>query len=231
MWGQWGQRGQRGLKGPEKKSRQRQSQGEHAEAVPALKTEAGAPSRGRSGPGKLETAGSGPPELEPLEEQTQPAPRRQLGEPPWPSGLQDSKTATPCPSGPLRLRASSWQHGGGEAAPGGAQQHPRPALSPRAGGSSDDGAPRQTTDRPCGHCPHLPLRTLVEAVHTGCQRTLGGHQPGGFPSQILGQQTRRRVRARQQPQSPGFPELPPCRPLCPAASTSTAAQACTDVLQ
>ena len=38
-------------------------QGEHADAVLALKMEAGAPSRVRGGPGKLETAGSGPPEL------------------------------------------------------------------------------------------------------------------------------------------------------------------------
>lgn len=50
-------------------------------------------------------------------------------------------------------------------------------------------------------------------------------------SQILGQQTRRRVRARQQPQSPGFPELGRLPPLCPATSPSTAAQACTDALQ
>ena len=95
-------------------------QGEHADAVLALKMDAGAPSRGRGGPRKLETAGSGPPELKPPEEQTQPAPQLQLGEPPWASDLQDSKTATPCPFGPLHLRPSSWQCGGGDAALGGA---------------------------------------------------------------------------------------------------------------
>lgn len=35
--------------------------------------------------------------------------------------------------------------------------------------------------------PHLPLGALVEAVHTGCQRALGGHQPGCFPPEILEQ--------------------------------------------
>lgn len=95
-------------------------QGEHADAVLALKMDAGAPSRGRCGPRKLETAGNGPPELKPPEEQTRPAPQLQLGEPPWASDLQDSKTATPCPFGPLHLRPSSWQCGGGDAALGGA---------------------------------------------------------------------------------------------------------------
>lgn len=109
--------------------------------------EAGAPSRVRGGPGKLETAGSGPPELKPLEEQTWPAPRLQLGGPPWASDLQDSKTATPCPFGPLHLRPPSWQCGGGDAALDGARLPPL-AVSPRAGGSPDDCAPRWTTDRP-----------------------------------------------------------------------------------
>ena len=61
--------------------------------------------------------------------------------------LQDSKTATPCPFGPLHLRPPSWQCGGGDAALDGARLPPL-AVSPRAGGSPDDCAPRWTTDRP-----------------------------------------------------------------------------------
>lgn len=33
--------------------------------------------------------------------------------------------------------------------------------------------------------PHLPLRALMETVHSGRQRALGSHQPGRLPPEIL----------------------------------------------
>lgn len=128
MWGQWGHRG---LKGPEKKCTQRQSQGEHTEAVLALKMEAGAPA-GVAWPWEAGNRRSGPPELE-LEEQPRPA----LA---WaassgnPRGPLACRTLRPQPGVPLAtaLEAIVMAAWGGDAR--WAQRHPRaPALESPCG--------------------------------------------------------------------------------------------------
>ena len=120
--------GSLGLKGSEEKCRQRQSQGERAEAVLALKTRQGPRAGGTVALASCKLQGAALPQLEPPEEQTQAASRLQLGKPLWSSVLQDPKSATPCPFRPLHLRPLSWQRGGGGAALGGPQRHPRPTL-------------------------------------------------------------------------------------------------------
>lgn len=45
--------------------------------------------------------------------------------------------------------------------------------------------------------PHLPLCALVETVHAGCQRALGGHQPCCFPPQIL-EEWKKEAESRQR---------------------------------
>lgn len=147
------------LKEPEKKCRQRQSQGEHTEAVLALKMEAGSPEQGSRWPWE---AGN---------RRERPSPSSSLwrsklgqhrgvssGEPPWASGLQDSKTTTRCPLGHCTEAIVMAGVGEGTRRPaGGAPATPPPSPESPCGRVFLMTAllVRPQTGH-AGRCPHLP---------------------------------------------------------------------------